>query len=95
MFIRFSPRVTEASLEVDRSVVLLDFVDGIEDVSSELPVDDRPGVPPLFTIGEKVTSFRTFRCAASLELTKEFLAYVICATNSAFTLASSWAASSG
>ena len=42
MFIRFSPRVTEATLEVDRSVVLLDFVDGIEDVSSELPVDDRP-----------------------------------------------------
>ena len=77
MFIRFSPRVTEASLEVDRSVVLFDFVDGIEDVSSELPVDDRPGVPPLFSIGEKVTFFKTFRCEASLELTKAFAAFVM------------------
>jgi hypothetical protein len=42
---RFSPRVLEASFEVDRSGVLLDFDDGVEDVSSELPVDDRPGVP--------------------------------------------------
>jgi hypothetical protein len=84
-----------ASLEVDRLVVLLDFVDGVEDASSELPVDDRPGVPPLFTIGEKVTFFKTFRCKASFELTKESAAFVICATNLAFTLASSWAASSG
>ncbi len=69
---RFSPRVLEASFEVDRSGVLLDFDDGVEDVSSELPVDDRPGVPPLFAIGEKVTSFRTFRCSAFLELTNLF-----------------------
>ena len=69
MIIRISPKVTEASFEVDRLGVLLDFVDGFEDVSSELPVDDRPGVPPLFSIGEKVTAFKTFRCEASLELT--------------------------
>jgi hypothetical protein len=67
-------------------VILFDFVDGIEDVSSELPVDDRPGVPPLFAIGEKVTSLRTFRCAAFLELTKVFAAFVICSTNSAFII---------
>ncbi len=63
--------MTEASFEVDRSVVLFDFVDSVEDASSELPVDDRPGLP------------------------KEFEAFVICSTNSAFILASGWAASSG
>jgi hypothetical protein len=50
MFIRFSPRVTEASLEVDRSAGLLDLLDGVEDVNSELPVDDRLE-EPLFKIG--------------------------------------------
>ena len=41
---RFLPRVLETSFEVDRSGVLLDLDVAIEDVSSELPVDDKPGV---------------------------------------------------
>ena len=93
MFIRFSPRVTEASLEVDRSAGLLDMLDGVEDVNSELPVDDRLE-EPLFKIGEKVTSFRTFRCEVSFELTKDFAGFVICLTKSAFTLAANLEGSS-
>jgi hypothetical protein len=76
MIIGFSPRVTEASLDVSRPVVLLDLVDSVEDVNSELPADDRPG-EPLFKIGEKVTCFRTFRWEASFELKKDYAAFVI------------------
>jgi len=36
--------MTDDSLEISRSVVLLVWVDGVEEVNSELPVEDKPGV---------------------------------------------------
>jgi hypothetical protein len=35
--------MTDDSLEISRSVVLLVCVDGVEEVNSELPVEDKPG----------------------------------------------------
>ena len=63
--------MTEALLEVSRSVVILVRLDRVEEIDSELPLEDRPG-GFFFKIGENLTllgqSLITIKIVSKLEM---------------------------
>ena len=66
--------MTEALLEVYRSMVLLVRLDGVKEVNFDLPLEDRPG-GFFFKIGENLTllgqSLITIKIVSKLEMSTQ------------------------